>query len=125
MITAVYVALLSLQAAPALPEGARADPFGYERSECSPLVRDRAETLEACQRRVRRTLAATMGDAVPDALKPDADLGPRPIRPIPSARIVPEERRCRIYSTTAPDGRRTPYERCTERPPAIPVLGNH
>ena len=125
MIVAVVVALLSQQAAPLLPEEARADPFGYERAECSPLTRSRTETLETCQLRVRRTLTAVLGDAVPDALKPGADLGPRPIRPIPSARIVPEERRCRIVGSTAPDGQRTHREWCTDHAPAVPVLGNH
>ncbi|HZW15340.1 MAG TPA: hypothetical protein VFF66_03690 [Brevundimonas sp.] len=125
MIVAVVAAVLSQQAAFTLPEEARADPFGYERAECSPLIRDRTETLEACQLRVRRTLSVALGDALPDALKLDADLGPRPIRSIPSARIVPEERRCEIIGSTAPDGRRTHHERCTDRAPAIPLLGNH
>ena len=34
-------------AAPALPDWARADPYGYERSECSPLMRKANESLEA------------------------------------------------------------------------------
>jgi hypothetical protein len=124
MIVVAFVALLSPQAAPTLPDGARHDPFGYERAECSPLTRSPGETLESCQVRVRRTLAA-LGDAVPDALKPDADLGPKPIRPDPHARIVPEEQRCRIAGSTLPDGRPTHQEQCARHPPAIPVLGDH
>ena len=31
----------------ALPDWARADPYGYERSECSPLMRKANESLEA------------------------------------------------------------------------------
>ena len=55
--------------APALPDWARADPFGYERSECSPLIRSSSETMEACQGRVRATLAANLGDDLPAALR--------------------------------------------------------
>ena len=56
--------------APPLPDWARADPFGYERSECSPLIRKATESQEACQARVRLALAANLGDALPDGLKP-------------------------------------------------------
>lgn len=54
---------------PQLPEWALADPFAWERSQCSPLVR-RDATLQACQTRVRSDLAANLGDALPPALKP-------------------------------------------------------
>eukprot|EP01089_Gocevia_fonbrunei_P017602 TRINITY_DN5759_c0_g1_i10.p2 TRINITY_DN5759_c0_g1~~TRINITY_DN5759_c0_g1_i10.p2 ORF type:complete len:169 (-),score=4.07 TRINITY_DN5759_c0_g1_i10:157-663(-) len=53
---------------PDLPDWARADPYGYERSECSPLLRAADETLEACQARVRRTLAVHLGAALPVGL---------------------------------------------------------
>ncbi len=53
---------------PALPDWARADPYGYERSECSPLIRAASESMEACQSRVRRTLAAHLGAALPVGL---------------------------------------------------------
>lgn len=62
-------------AAPAthnLPDWARADPFGYERSECSPMIRKADETQEACQARVRVELASDLGDALPAALRPAA-----------------------------------------------------
>lgn len=52
-----------------LPEWARADPFAYERARCSPLVRGETP-LEACQAETRLTLAAALGDALPDALRP-------------------------------------------------------
>jgi len=59
-----------------LPDWARADPFGYERSECSPMIRAAGETLEVCQVRVRAELASDLGDALPDGLRstgaPDA-----------------------------------------------------
>lgn len=56
--------------APPIPDWARADPYGYERSECSPLVRASSESLEACQARVRVALAANLGDALPAGLAP-------------------------------------------------------
>jgi len=55
-----------------LPDWARADPFGYERSECSPMIRKASETQEACQARVRIELASDLGDALPAALRPAA-----------------------------------------------------
>lgn len=55
--------------ATALPAWAIADPFAWERSQCSSLVRG-AVSLGACQARVRTELAANLGDALPDALKP-------------------------------------------------------
>ena len=55
---------------PAIPESARADPYGYERAECSPLIRSASETMEACQARVRVALAANLGAALPEGLKP-------------------------------------------------------
>lgn len=56
-------------AAPTLPEWAIADPFAWERSQCSSLVRG-AVSLGACQARVRTELAANLGEALPPALKP-------------------------------------------------------
>ncbi|MES2835498.1 MAG: hypothetical protein V4707_12410 [Pseudomonadota bacterium] len=47
---------------PPLPAWALADPFGWERAQCSPMIRKDA-TLEACQARVRTDLAANLGDA--------------------------------------------------------------
>lgn len=55
--------------APSLPEWALADPFAWERSQCSPLVR-RDEPLPICQQRVRSDLAANLGDALPTGLQP-------------------------------------------------------
>lgn len=53
---------------PALPDWARADPYGYERSECSPLIRKASESLEACQARVRMALALDLGADLPPGL---------------------------------------------------------
>ncbi len=55
---------------PAIPDSARADPWGYERAECSPLIRTAEESMEACQARVRVILAAHLGDALPVGLTP-------------------------------------------------------
>ena len=56
-------------ARPDLPDWAIADPFGWERSQCSPLVRGE-EPIEACQSRVRADLAVVLGDRLPAGLRP-------------------------------------------------------
>lgn len=58
---------------PSLPDWARADPYGYERSECSPLIRKADETMDACQSRVRFALAANLGADLPAGLAPAAN----------------------------------------------------
>ncbi|MDP2763809.1 MAG: hypothetical protein Q8O54_03115 [Brevundimonas sp.] len=105
MLGIVLAALLQ-QAAPAsaLPASAAADPYGYERAECSPLIRSPRETLEACQTRVRRTLAATLGAALPQDLSPETVLRVRPIRPNREARVVPAEKHCETVRSTLPQG---------------------
>lgn len=55
---------------PVIPDYARSDPYGYERAECSPLVRKADETMEICQQRVRTALAANLGGALPPGLAP-------------------------------------------------------
>ncbi len=55
---------------PPIPDYARADPWGYERTECSPLIRTAGESMEACQARVRTALAAHLGGALPAGLAP-------------------------------------------------------
>ena len=103
LMTAMITALMTLQAAaggvvweqaaapvpaaeapaapaPDLPDWAKADPFAWERAQCSPLVRG-DEGMGACQARVRADLFAVLGDTLPDALRPAAqltDCGPRP-----------------------------------------------
>lgn len=54
---------------PELPDWAIADPFGWERSQCSPLVRG-DEPMAACQSRVRSDLAVVLGDRLPAGLRP-------------------------------------------------------
>ena len=95
MTTALLLALALQQAAPAvvwsddppvpveepapatpvpnLPALALADPYGWERSQCSPFIR-KDEPLEHCQARVRVALAAVLGDRLPDGLRPSAAL---------------------------------------------------
>ncbi|MFC0634553.1 hypothetical protein [Brevundimonas balnearis] len=62
---------LLIQTPAALPEWARENPFGYERAQCSPMIRG-DEPLEACQARVRSLLLAELGDDLPPALRPAA-----------------------------------------------------
>ena len=59
---------------PAVPTWALADPFGYERARCSPMVRGDI-SLDACQLQVRSALAEAMGDDLPDALRPHGMAG--------------------------------------------------
>jgi len=57
---------------PDLPAWALADPFAWERSQCSPLLRG-GTSLEACQARVRIDLAAALGDRLPPGLQPPGE----------------------------------------------------
>ncbi len=61
-------AIIEAPTTPVVPDWARADPYGYERSECSPLMRKANESQEACQARVRAALALDLGDALPPGL---------------------------------------------------------
>lgn len=111
---------------PILPEAARADPYGYERAECSPYVRASSETLEACQYRVRTVLASGLGEALPDGLKPAVEA--ERCRPDPrtggfaldcnAARTVPAgpqltDRRCETRPTASARGGVIYTETCT------------
>ena len=58
-----------IPAATSLPDWALADPFSWERSQCSPLIRG-ATGLEVCQARVRGELSAALGDRLPAGLRP-------------------------------------------------------
>lgn len=92
MITAAFALLLAMQqpassvvwetptpepnvqiAAPApqhtVPAWGVADPFGYERARCSPLVRG-DKPMATCQAEVRDQLALALGDRLPEALRP-------------------------------------------------------
>lgn len=54
---------------PVLPAEALADPYGWERSQCSPFIR-KDEPLEHCQARVRVTLAPFWATVCPTACAP-------------------------------------------------------
>ncbi|WGM31771.1 hypothetical protein [Brevundimonas sp. NIBR11] len=54
-----------------LPDWALADPFAWERSQCSPLVS--REPLDICQARVRVELSAALGDRLPAGLRPPGE----------------------------------------------------
>lgn len=138
MMTALLFALMLQQAAPAvvwsddppapvetvaaapvpvLPAHALADPFGWERSQCSPFIR-KDEPLEHCQARVRVTLAAVLGDRLPDGLRPSAALenctpgtaangyamqcGPRPVAALGAP--APLEKVCDSRPQRTPSG---------------------
>ena len=138
MMTALLFALMLQQAAPAvvwsddppapvetvaaapvpvLPAHALADPFGWERSQCSPFIR-KDEPLEHCQARVRVTLAAVLGDRLPDGLRPSAALenctpgtaangyamqcGPRPVATLGAP--APLEKVCDSRPQRTPSG---------------------
>ena len=103
---------------PAIPDSARADPYGYERAQCSPLVRRSGETMVACQTRVRAALAANLGDALPPGLAPAgapdecrlAAAGDRyalqcgaPDRPA-RAEVRPQEQTCESRPRARPEG---------------------
>jgi len=59
---------------PAIPDSARTDPYGYERAECSPLIRRADEAMETCQQRVRLALAANLSAGLPPGLAPSGAL---------------------------------------------------
>lgn len=103
---------------PAIPDSARADPYGYERAECSPLIRKASESMEACQARVRTALAANLGADLPPGLAPAgapdacrlATAGDRyalqcgaPDRPARAA-LAPQEQRCETRPQARPQG---------------------
>ncbi|MDI1327286.1 MAG: hypothetical protein PSV23_10865 [Brevundimonas sp.] len=103
---------------PAIPDSARADPYGYERAECSPLIRKAAESMEACQARVRTALAANLGADLPPGLAPAgapdecrlAAAGDRyalqcgaPDRPVRAA-VTPQEQTCESRPRARPQG---------------------
>jgi len=57
-----------------VPAWGLADPFGFERARCSPLVRGQKSMAE-CQTEVRDQLAIAMGSDLPEALRPSGMAG--------------------------------------------------
>jgi len=64
--------------APTIPDWGLADPFAWERSQCSPMIRKDA-SMELCQARVRTDLAAALGDKLPAGLQPGGVEGCRQV----------------------------------------------
>jgi hypothetical protein len=52
-----------------VPDWGVADPFGFERARCNPVIRG-DKPLDVCQAEVRTQLALALGDKLPDALRP-------------------------------------------------------
>lgn len=107
--SAPVVAATPDRAAPDLPDWARADPFAWERSQCSPLVRG-DEPMQTCQSRVRGDLYAALGDNLPAGLRPAAELtdcGPQPDENYATACNAPRRE---------PAIRPTPEQDCRSRP---------
>lgn len=115
-------------AAPAavLPDWALADPFAWERSQCSSMIR-KDEGLEMCQARVRTDLAAALGDRLPAALAPSGIEGCRqvtnpaggyvltcaPVRREMSAGVAPVAEVCEERPTATGNGAVSFERRCT------------
>ncbi len=95
-------------ASTSLPDWALADPFGWERSQCSPLVS--REPLDVCQARVRVELSAALGDRLPAGLRPAGEPVPCLATPgdngaYPVQCGVPERQSAAVVTPTIPDCR--------------------
>lgn len=112
-------AIAPAPAAPALPDWARADPYGYERSECSPLIRKANETMEACQARVRTALALDLGADLPPGLAGGA-AADQCRQEAAGDRYALQ---CGAPSRSAPGGPRLVDRTCETRPRAQPEGG--
>lgn len=115
-------------AAPAvvLPDWALADPFAWERSQCSPMIR-KDPSLDLCQARVRTDLAAALGDKLPPALAPEGIEGCRqvtnpaggyvltcaPVRREMSGGVAPVAEVCEDRPTATAGGAVSFERRCT------------
>ena len=91
-----------------LPAWALADPFAWERSQCSPLVS--REPLDVCQARVRVELSAALGDQLPAGLRPAGEPVPCLATPgddgaYPIQCGLPERRAAATVTPTIPDCR--------------------
>lgn len=100
-------------AASTLPDWARDDPFAWERSQCSPLVRAADEGADACQARVRATLRTELGEtALPTAMRtqPMEECGPAGEAGRYQTQCLPRERTSQATPTAPPE------RRCEVRP---------
>ena len=92
-----------------LPAWALSDPFAWERSQCSPLVR-REASLDSCQARVRSELSAALGDQLPAGLRPAGEPVPCVATPgddgaYPVQCGTPERQAATTVTPTIPDCR--------------------
>jgi hypothetical protein len=125
---------------PELPAWALADPYGYERAECSPLVR-KEPSMEGCQARVRAELAAHLGDRLPEGMQGPTltDCSPQPGGAYDIACNAPRRERatttlaaprdCANRPERGPDGRVVWTDRCQPEPGerdglTIPLFGS-
>ena len=91
-----------------LPDWALADPFGWERSQCSPLVS--REPLDVCQTRVRADLSVALGDKLPAGLRPAGEPVPCLATPGDDGKYplqcgTPERQAAATVTPTIPDCR--------------------
>lgn len=94
-----------------LPAWALADPFAWERSQCSPLVS--REPLDVCQARVRVELSAALGDRLPAGLRPAGEPVPCLATPgddgaYPVQCGLPQRQAAATVTPTIPDCRSRP-----------------
>ena len=94
-----------------LPAWALADPFAWERSQCSPLVS--REPVEVCQARVRVELSAAMGERLPAGLRPAGEPVPCLATPADDGAYpvqcgLPERQAAATVTPTVPDCRSRP-----------------
>jgi hypothetical protein len=100
-------------AASTVPDWGRADPFAWERSQCSPLVRPADEAADACQARVRATLRAELDEAALQAAmrtQPMEECGPAGEAGRYQTQCLPRERATQATPTAPPE------RRCDVRP---------
>ena len=95
-----------------LPDWALTDPFSWERSQCSPLIRGDVP-LETCQARVRAELSAALGDRLPTGLRPAGEPVPCQATPDDSGTYpvhcgVPERRAATTVTPTITECRPRP-----------------
>jgi hypothetical protein len=101
-----------------LPDWALADPFAWERSQCSPMIRKDASMAD-CQVRVRSELAAALGDSLPTGLAPDGIEDCRQV----SDGVGGYALTCAPAQRTSTSAAAPVAEVCEERPTRVPGGG--
>lgn len=101
-----------------LPDWAIADPFAWERSQCSPMIHKDASMAD-CQVRVRSELAAALGDRLPTGLAPDGIEGCRQVSNGDGGYALT----CAPAQRTSTSAAAPVAEVCEERPTRVPGGG--